>query len=473
MPAIMRSPRRSRACRVAPVAVSALALLVPVHAGAEGIRHSPYVLTPDEQFVHKGGNNVISDIIYVNDCKPAGCLIKAGGYNDAREDISTIPREDSLISPFSHDQQVWDDIVACLRQVYGPYDVRIVTEDPGDALHHEAILAGFSSELGLAPEVAGVAPFSCQPQNNAISFSFANQLEPDWVELCWTVAQESAHAFALDHAFECLDPMTYIPHCGQKFFRNKDLPCGELDERACICGGSVQNSHTKLLQVFGQGTPAPPPQVAILLPAEGAAVDAGFVVLAEAEDQRLVDRVELYINGWLYETRPGHGYWDRFDDYQFSAPATLPDGIMDVDIKAYNDVGSAATARVTVTKGEPCASADTCLDGQECNQGRCMWPTPTGQLGDACERAMDCESLLCPQSGEVRLCSQYCQLQVADQCPAGFECLPAGQSGVCWPVAEDGGCCSVGGGRGPSGGQLALLFLVAAVLLRRRPRARA
>jgi MYXO-CTERM domain-containing protein len=471
MTPIMRSPCHSRSCLIVLVATPAFALVLPVNAGAEALRHSPYVITPDEQFVHKGGNDLISDIIYVNDCKPDGCFIKAGGYNDARDDISTIPREDTQVSPFSHDQQVWDDTIACLRQVYAPYNVRVVTDNPGDALHHEAILAGFSSELGLAPEIGGVAPFSCQPQNNAISFSFANQLEPDWVDLCWTVAQESAHAFALDHAFECLDPMTYIPNCGQKFFRNKDLSCGEIEERACICGGLVQNSHTKLLQVFGEGTPAPPPQVAILLPAEGTAVSTGFVVLAEAQDQRLVDRVELHINGWLYETRPGGGYWDRFDDYQFSAPASLPDGIMDVDIKAYNDLGSSATARVTVTKGAPCASADTCLDGQQCNEGRCMWPAPTGQLGDTCERAMDCVSLLCPQNGEIRLCSEYCLPQLADPCPSGFECMPAGQSGVCWPAAGEGGCCSVGTDRGPSGGQLALLGLVAAVILRRRKRA--
>jgi uncharacterized protein (TIGR03382 family) len=224
--------------------------------------------------------------------------------------------------------------------------------------------------------------------------------------------------------------------------------------------------------VFGEGTAVAPPQVTIALPAEGATVTTGFAVLAEAKDERLVDRVELYVNGWLYETRPGHGYFERFDDYEFSAPAILADGIMDVEIKAYNDLGGAATARVTVTKGVPCASADTCLDGQQCNEGRCMWPAPTGQLGDACERAMDCESLLCPQSGEIRLCSQYCLPQVTGQCPEGFECLTADQSGVCWPAAgEGGGCCSAGTDRGPSGGQLALLGLVAAAILRRRKRA--
>jgi hypothetical protein len=464
----MRLACHSKSCLAA---LAALALAVPVNALAEDIRQSPYVITPDDQFVHQGGNDIISDIIFINDCKPDGCLIEAGDFNDARANISTIPGENSLISPFSHDQQVWDDTIACLREVYGPYNVQIVTTDPGDALHHEAVLAGFSSELGLAPEIGGVAPFSCQPQNNVISFSFANQTDPDWVDLCWTVAQESAHAFGLDHAFECLDPMTYIPDCGQKFFRNKYLSCGEINERPCTCSGTVQNSHTKLLQVFGEGTPANPPQVTISLPAEGATVTDRFAVVVEAADSRLVDRVELYINGWLYETAPGKTYFQRFDSYQFSAPADLPDGVMDVEVVAYNDLDSAATAKVTVTKGAPCASAASCLDGQECSEGRCMWPTPSGQLGDTCERAMDCASLLCPQNGEVRLCSDYCVPDLQDQCPQGFECLPAGNEGVCWPVAgEGGGCCSVGPERGLAGGQLVLFALVAGVLLRRRRR---
>jgi hypothetical protein len=440
---------------------------VPAGAFAQELHQSPYVVTPADKFVSKGGNDAISNIIYINDCKPSGCFIRAGASNDAREDISTIAQQDTIISPFLHDQQVWDDTIECLRQVYGPYDVQIVTEDPGEALHHEAILAGYSNELGLPAGVGGVAPFNCVAQNNVISFSFANQLGDDVIELCWTVAQESAHAFGLDHAFECLDPMTYIPGCGQKFFRNDALPCGEDEPRSCTCGGDRQNSHISLLSVFGPGTPAAAPQVAITYPADGAQVNNNLVIQATATDPRLVHRIELHINGWLYETQDGHAYGVN-SPYQFNVPQNLPDGVMDIEIKAYNDLDSEAIAAVTVTKGEPCAAADTCLEGQQCNDGRCAWPLPTGQLGDSCAVSMECESLLCPRQGNTGYCSQYCIPLVADQCPAGFDCQAAGDSGVCWPLDEGGGCCSVGPSRPPSGGHIALFLMCAAFVLRRR-----
>jgi hypothetical protein len=98
------------------------------------------------------------------------------------------------------------------------------TDDPGEQVfHHKAILAGTSQQGGRPANVGGVAPLDpqCRPINNVISLSFANSLRADWRELCWTVAQESAHAFGLDHAFDCHDPMTYLPACGRQFFRDR------------------------------------------------------------------------------------------------------------------------------------------------------------------------------------------------------------------------------------------------------------
>ena len=79
--------------------------------------------------------------------------------------------------------------------------------------------------------------------------------------ICWTAAQETAHALGLDHEYvfsdgtsACNDPMTYRMDCGgQKFFRNKAAQCGEVGVRTCRCGGS-QNSHVKIRGVFGDGT---------------------------------------------------------------------------------------------------------------------------------------------------------------------------------------------------------------------------
>lgn len=422
------------------------------------------------------GGAPVSRLIYVNGCFTApGCQITAGTFNDAINNVSTVPTRSTVISTFNQSQEVWDATIACLREVYGPYDVDIVTEDPSPMPHHEAILAGLPSEVGLPPEVGGIAPASCSPIDNAISFSFANAPGTDWITACWTVAQESAHSFGLDHVVECRDPMTYVPNCGQKFFRNELLRCGELEPRTCRCTGTSQNSHALLRGVFGDGTPPAAPEIEIVLPMANSTVTDSMRTVVLADDPRLVAKVELYINGWLYGEKDGNGYFNRDDPYVFEGlGSSLPDGIMDIEILAYNDLGSMSSATVTVIKGMPCTSADTCLGGQVCDNGRCMYPEPMGQLGETCERDMDCVSLLCPDSGSERYCSQQCLLGVQDQCPESFDCLPASNGGgLCWPVVVDTeGCCSVSRGHAPSPGKLTLFALVAVVINRRKPAAR-
>lgn len=449
-------------------------LLTPIGAFAEPIEFHKTISVPitDEDIERRrGGGGQVSNIIYVNDCKPGGCVITAGNYNDAIEDVSTVPNLTTLLSPFQHDQEVWDQTMQCLQEVFGPYNIELVTEDPGMTPHHEAILAGDSTELGLPADVLGIAPVSCDPIDNAISFSLANSMQPDWIRMCWTVAQESAHAFSLDHEFDCSDPMTYIPNCGQKFFRDKDFECGDFDIMPCRCGGDTQNSHAILTSVFGEGTPPPPPNIQITFPEDGSSVEDTFVVLAEALDPRLIDRIEVYVNDWLYETLEGYEYYEREEAYLFDPSDNLPEGVMNIELIAYNDLDVSASTSITVTKGAACTSAASCNDGQECRDGGCYWLPPTGQIGDACDNAMDCESLLCPRSAAadmLQVCSQYCSVGIQGDCPESYRCVGLRddpQTGVCWPepVVEETGC-SVGDARGVAGGQFVLFILVMGVL---------
>ena len=39
-----------------------------------------------------------------------------------------------------------------------------------------------------------------------------------------------------------------------------------------------------------------------------------------------------------------------------------------------------ATDAITVTKGAACTSAASCLDGQQCENGRCFWEQPSGEI---------------------------------------------------------------------------------------------
>src|SRR5262249_44279320 len=152
----------------------------------------------------------------INRCL-GGCVLTPG-VNDARNNTSSIIQSTVTISEFhlpgdAVDQdEAFNQIVDCVRDVYSPYDVEIVTDDPGTELfHHQAILAGTPEELGLDGTIGGIAPASCDPLNNVISFSFANRPDSDVETMCWTLAQESAHSFGLpNHVYDCHDPMTYL-----------------------------------------------------------------------------------------------------------------------------------------------------------------------------------------------------------------------------------------------------------------------
>ena len=60
--------------------------------------------------------------------------------------------------------------------------------------------------------------------------------------------------------------------------------------------------------------------------------------------------------------------------YTLTAPTNVPDGVIDIVAKAYDDLESETdSATVTVTKGAPCADASTCATGQKCEAGKCFW----------------------------------------------------------------------------------------------------
>jgi hypothetical protein len=415
-------------------------------------------------------DNEVSKIIFLNRCA-AGCLIQPGP-NDARINTSSIPDATSFVNAFEHGDEVWNQVVQCVSEIYAPYDVVVTDVDPGENLfHHEAIVAGDWNEIGYPYPVGGVAPSQCVPRNNVISFTFANGYGPNAQRICEVIGQETAHSFGLEHAFDCSDPMTYLSPCGRQFFRDKTTPCGEYEASAqCQCGGSAQNSHRWLRTVLGANpNEVPGPEVEMLAPAADATVSAGFSVRASATHMRGIGRVDLFINGTKYGTVDGFGWNEQSRIYELTAPASLPDGIMDVEIRAYSDIETETIASVTVTMGAPCASADSCLAAQQCDQGRCFFPPATGELGDACVAGEECLSGLCPTSGTEGYCSQLCfPTTTEESCPMGFQCQEvSANQGVCWPASGGGGGCNTSGGASWLSG---LWMLGLALVLRRRVR---
>lgn len=423
--------------------------------------------------------------LYLNRCA-GGCIVHKGA-DDARTNGSSIPMGDMTdfpMSEFPWGDTEWNAIVQCVKEVYSPYKLTVTDQLPAPGVaYNEAIIAGHDFEIGW--QAGGVAPKNsdCTARSYVVSFTFANDFgATDRVfELCAVAAQESGHAYGLDHTYSfldgssgCRDPMTYRSDCGgQKFFRNEPAHCGEFAERPCSCG-ATQNSHLHLLSVLGAGTPITrAPDVVITTPTDGATLGPSPAIVARASAQRGIKTMELWLNGYLWGTTGGVAFGAQGQpeaSYALPIPAGVPDGVIDVVVKAKDDIDvTTESAPITVTKGAPCASADTCLAGQKCETGRCFWDPPTGQTGDACTYQQFCTSGVCAGvSDDAKICTQSCIPGVADSCPTDFECIEeSAGKGFCSPAgAAGGGCCSTG--RGAASQTALLAFGLALVLVRRR-----
>ena len=489
-------------------------LVVVALCGLAAAEPRPMVLD-HPAVVAKSNDPLASPYIFVNRCV-GGCTIRGAGIDDAAARTSTLPCSGGpncsggacscqssgtgtfTIGEFQSStgqtgaaaDAEWAAIMLCLKEVYSPYAVEVSDVRPSAVLYDEEVIAGHARDIGwLDSQVGGIAPGpgpGCAPENNIMSFTFANEIASSNRPqvLCAIAAQESAHAYGADHEFEfvadkssaCTDPMSYRGDCGgQRFYRNQPAACGEFAPRQCKCGGT-QNSHALILKVFGPQTPITrPPHVELVLPTPGAIVGAGAIVQATAGAQRGIARLELWLNNYKWAEVKGaqFGATGQLDpsSYALSFPPGVPDSVIDIVVKAYDDINiETDSATLTVTKGAPCATAATCATGQLCDAGKCYWAPPTGQLGDACTFPQFCTSGVCSGTADKQICTQACLVGVTDSCPLGYDCLPTDSvNGVCFPAgAANAGCCSAAGSGWIHGG---LSIVVVGLVMRRRRRA--
>jgi MYXO-CTERM domain-containing protein len=516
------------------------------------------VVTPVEKFTPPVSQ--ISPYLYLNRCVGNCTVVGTTGTNDARSQMSTIPDPvgphsiGEFANSFGQTQTggggtclmpdgtpssttctndaacaslgtgsvcdtadyEWAQVVKCMKEVYSPYAITVQDTVPaGGVSYTEAIIAGQPGDIGQPTGVLGIAPLAgdCSAQDNVISFSFANHhpAQARVLNICWTAAQETAHAFGLDHEFSfpsgdvggpplpaggmgsagdglsaCNDPMTYSTLCGgEKFFRNEAAKCGEYMARDCRCGGT-QNSHQKMINVFGPATSLiPAPTVSVALPADGATVAPNWNTAVNAGSQRGVARVELWLNGYDWSSQIGVQFSnDGQPDpaaYSLVAPNGVPDGAIRIVAKAYDDLGlETDSSPVQVMKGAACTADSACATGQHCNTGAdtgtvptggCYWDTPAGMLGDKCTYNQFCTSGICQGNAGDEICTQNCIVGVQDSCPSSYDCvMTSGANGLCFPSSGGGGCCNASGnGAALAHGGLALIVL--GLVFRRRRRA--
>ncbi|MEJ7598933.1 MAG: hypothetical protein WKG01_13575 [Kofleriaceae bacterium] len=409
----------------------------------------------------------VSNVLYLNRCAGA-CRIFGAEVDDARNMQSFIPPagphdfpafkgRDNILGNADDDDE-WNKIVACVREVYSYYAIEVTDQLPPSGTFHMSIVSGTPQVIGLPANTLGISPFSCAGADNVISFSFAeahNSISSDdFVKrVCWTITHEAGHAYTLEHTYHwldddtsgCSDVMSYDDQACHplRYFRGRASTCGGFEEEPCRCG-AVQNPHQKLLTLFGPGAPTVPPGTAtISKPGAGGPTES--VVIAAAGSRRGLSKVELLVNGhrWVQQRGEDFGLMGQPDPstYVFQLPANLPGGIVDLVVRATDDLGDVIESpQVTATRGSPCESAASCLTDQVCDAGRCLW-TESGAFGESCAESAFCDTGLCAGTADRKVCTQECLVADASTCPDSFVCEPTSDGkGVCFFPSS--GCCS-------------------------------
>lgn len=425
-------------------------------------------------------HHAVSKVLFVNRCS-GGCTIGAADQQNAPMNITavqgivrgqnyTIPEFRNFAGQTGTAADAeWNAIVACVAETYSYFDVQVTDQRPASGNYHMALVGGTQSAIGLTTDgLLGISQLSCASAlDNVISFTLSDAHRPlagsamNYVrDVCTTITHEVGHAYGLQHEFRfiidnssaCSDPMSYdTGTCNpdQRYFRNKIAACGRFEEEPCNCPNNPPNSHQLLSTIFGPGTPTvPPPSVTFTTPATpGGSINN--LVAVTSGSKRGVERVELYLNGWKWATLQGApfargGGQLNPSPYAFQLPANVPNSLYDIEVRAYDDVGAMTSVTTQAVKGAPCANADTCLNGQKCEGGKCFWDPPAGEIGDDCTFNEFCVSNVCAGTADQTICTQNCIPGVGDSCPegSGLSCVGEGANGVCFFV-EEGGCCSV------------------------------
>jgi len=429
--------------------------------------------------------------IFLNRCA-GNCPIRPG-TTDSRTNTSSLAGASGQVRAFKGTDAQWQQIVDCVKDTFGVFNVNVTDVDPGTAPHFEIMVAGYSSDLQnpqIGSSTFGVSPFTCNGAylDEALVFDFANQFIDNpgafgtnsiEEEICATAAQEISHAWTLDHVVINSDPMTYKLFVGRRYFAQGGVQCGSDcvngkgpfgqtctgQNHACACTGQqTQNEIATLDALFGAG-PGTPPTVTITNPHPGDNVQAGFSITVSSVDNgpQPMSKVELRIDGTLIDTQTSGS------PNTFTAPTSLAVGQHTIEATSYDAQMTPGKGSIQVTTGPPCTKDSECQTmGDVCIGGRCVaGPSLAGGLGMPCMNNPDCSSQVCGSDGTHSYCVEPC---MTGQCPSGFSCLLQGSAGVCWPGGSDGG--GGGGCDVAPGGAISSGLLFGALVLARRRRKR-
>ena len=434
--------------RLAVLAVS----LVPAVASAEVFENRVDECPPRPPGV--SALTTSSKVLYVNDCLPNGCAVTRGTTSSITN-TSSIASANTTMSAWSHGPEAWAQVIECVKETFAPFDITVVTTNPGTAPHFEVMAGGTSQELNPSIEGAGgIAPsINCSAnRNNQLAFVFAGQTS-NRQYLCNAIVHEAGHMYGLSHSLDARDPMTYMQLSQPKEWTNAPQTCGTETPQSCSCFSGQQNSFLSLMDTFGLSPTLAQPSIVLSTPKDGMYVKPGFPISGSYESP-----LEMLTGGMSIDngTRqaPPNGV------FAWNAPTTLAAGPHTVALTATDYANRTVMQTATVTVMASCTSAP-CASGFSCLGGICYpGSNVDGGLGASCEGNGDCSTGQCASDGEVSHCTATCD--TGNVCPSGYTCLS--EANVCWP--EEGGGCST------TGSPASLLLGLGALMFVRRRRRR-
>lgn len=197
-----------------------------------------------------------------------GGIYRGSDTNDSRtRESELIPAGRAVdVQPFPYDDQTWVEVVACVKNVLAPYDLRVTDDDPGAAPHLSVVLTTEPTHVGLPSATQAAAPFACDGVARGIAFVFSGRLGDSAVLNCMAAVSETGHMAGLEHVVDCSDAMSEAPGCDledpARRYTDRGVRCGLAGPGRCMCGDpESQNGHQKALAAFGPcpGSTSPSP----------------------------------------------------------------------------------------------------------------------------------------------------------------------------------------------------------------------